>query len=189
LDAEREREQRARALQARICGLLPPIPASPEKLFSELRKSLRDAIDEGKLKTKPHEIFKMLKKSSTSKGEVEIVGGEKNFHRTLDKAHFTRADGAWFDFAITVARASDGKSLILLAYDFEIRFPEHIKPAFVRFDLNQPGHENEIIGLRSHLHPGSDDLSVPSPLMSPLEILDVLLHGLVLPEKARASSS
>jgi hypothetical protein len=186
LGADQEREKRARALQARICSLVPP---STEDLFSELRKSLRDAFDEGRLTTKPHEIFKLLKKSSISKGEMEIVGGEKNFHRSLNKAHFMRADGAWFDFAITVACTSDGKSLALVAYDFEIRFPEHVSPAFIRFDLNPPGHDNETAGLRSHLHPGSDDLSVPSPLMSPLEILDVFLRGLELPEKPRASSS
>ena len=186
MGVEEEYEKRARTLQARICSLVPP---TTEDLFSELRKSLRDAFDDGKLTTKPHEIFKILKKSPISRGEMEIVGGEKNFHRSLNKAHFTRADGAWFDFAITVARTCDGKSLALVAYDFEIRFPEHVSPAFIRFDLNPPGHDNETIGLRSHLHPGSDDLSVPSPSMSPLEILDVFLHGLVLPENPRAPSS
>lgn len=185
--AEEDRVQRSRALQARLCGLLPPLPASADDLFSALRKSLRDASDEGRLSTKPHEIFKLLKLSSTGKGETAILGGEKNFQRTRDKAHFARADGAWFDFTITVAHAGRDKSLILVAYDFEIRFPEHVKPTFVRFDLNQPGHDNETLGLRSHLHPGSDDLSVPSPLMSPLEILDVILHGLALPGNPRAS--
>jgi hypothetical protein len=185
LSADQQRRLRAISLQTRICGLAPPSAASPDELFAELRKSLRNAFDEGRLTTKPHEIFKMLKKSPTARGETEIVGGEKNFHRTPNKAHFTRADGAWFDFAIAVVRASAGET-VTLAYDFEIRFPEHVGPAFVRFDLNQPGHDNETVGLRSHLHPGSDDLSVPSPLMSPLEILDVFLYGLALPEKPRA---
>lgn len=189
MGAEEGYEKRARTLQTRICSLVPPSAATAEELFAELRKSLFAAFDNGKLRTKPHEIFKLLKKSRDSKGAMEIVGGEKNFNRTLNNAHFMRADGAWFDFNITVARASDGRSLALLAYDFEIRFPEHVSPAFIRFDLNPPGHDNEAVGLRSHLHPGSDDLSVPSPLMSSLEVLDVFLHGLVLPEKPRAASS
>ena len=35
--------------------------------------------------------------------------------------------------------------------------------------------------LRCHLHPGSDDISIPAPLMSPREILWLFTHGLRWP--------
>ena len=76
-----------------------------------------------------------------------------------------------------VARTSRGP-LQLLAYDFELRFPEAQVPGWIRIDLNLPGHDNEEDGLRSHLHPGNDDLQAPAPLLSPLELLDLFLHGL-----------
>jgi len=52
-------------------------------------------------------------------------------------------------------------------------------PSFIRFDLNPPGHPNEEHGVRSHLHPGTDDYSVPSAVFDPIEILDLFLFGMV----------
>jgi hypothetical protein len=34
--------------------------------------------------------------------------------------------------------------------------------------------------MRCHLHPGNDDLQVPAPLLSPGEVLDILLRSLGL---------
>ena len=101
-----------------------------------------------------------------------IVGGEKNQSRDPSLPHLRRDDDAWFDFSIGV-REGD-KQLELLAYDFEIRFSPGMGVPFLRFDLNPPGHSNE---MRCHLHPGSDDILVPAPLMSPLEILELFVDG------------
>jgi hypothetical protein len=114
------------------------------------------------------------------------VGGVKNFARDPGLPHFTRIDGAWFDFAVTVRRQR-GAPLLLLAYDFEIRMPDELSPpTFVRFDLNRPEHPNEYRGSRSHVHPGSDDFSVPFPLLSPAELLDVILHRVQLEDDRTA---
>jgi hypothetical protein len=43
--------------------------------------------------------------------------------------------------------------------------------------LNQRGHENEELGLRSHFHPSHDDLQVPGAMLSPAEALSFLLYG------------
>jgi hypothetical protein len=52
-------------------------------------------------------------------------------------------------------------------------------------------HRNETRELRSHLHPGSDDILAPAPLMSPLEILGLFIDGLRRPEgrKPRARTA
>jgi hypothetical protein len=65
-------------------------------------------------------------------------------------------------------------------------FHADAKPAFVRFDLNPKDHHNEDEGLRSHVHPGSDDFSAPAPLMSPIELLDVLVYNLRVRRPPRA---
>lgn len=121
-----------------------------------------------------------------SEGKVAIVGGEKDQSRLKDLPRFKRSDGAWFHFTLTVAERTKHQHVALVGYDFELVFPDGAQPAFVRFDLNPPDHHNEEEGLRSHMHPGTDDFSAPSPLMSPLEILDVLLYDLrIKREKAR----
>lgn len=50
-------------------------------------------------------------------------------------------------------------------------------------------NDNETRGMRFHVHPGSDDVMIHSPPMSPLEILHLFLYGLIIPEKRRFSSS
>ncbi|MDC3954132.1 hypothetical protein [Polyangium jinanense] len=185
-----ELRERRHALQERVTGLVPPLPESPDALFKEIRQHLWQAADQGALRTPPQGIMRLLKRTSEGqpRGQVAITGGEKNEKRTRDRAHFERDDGAWFDFAITVAY-EPGVPLVLLGYNFEIRFPDLQSPLFVRFDVNLPGHENEALGIRSHLHPGSDDLQVPAPFMSPLEVLDDVVYGLRLREgrKPRAT--
>jgi hypothetical protein len=52
--------------------------------------------------------------------------------------------------------------------------PPH-RPSFIRFDLNPPGHPNEERELRAHLHPGCDDLLLPSLILEPLEALELML--------------
>jgi len=175
--------QRLLRLQARICDQPLLLEGDENTLLRALRNILRRASDERLLRNPPHEVFSLVKRTALPpdaaaiRGAVAIAGGEKNQHRSRDKKHFERADGAWFDFTITVARA-DGPALELLAYDFELRLPDGLQPPpWLRFDLNLPGHDNEEDGLRSHLHPGNDDLQAPAPLMYPLELLDLFIHG------------
>lgn len=186
--------QRLLRVQERICGASLMLPETEDALLTALRKSLREASDDGLLATKVHEIFAYVKKTAPPPdarglpGAVAIVGGEKNQHRSKDRKHFLRDDGAWFDFSITVARAPRGP-LALLAYDFELRFPGPRPPAWIRIDLNLPGTDNDLDGLRSHLHPGNDDLQAPAPLLSPLELLDQFLHGFRGRDKPRVKGT
>lgn len=94
-------------------------------------------------------------------------------------SHLMRDDEAWFDFTITVRERAGG--LELLAYNFEIRFPSAMGSPFLRFDLNLPEHRNEDRELRSHLHPGSDDVHGPAPMMSPDELIALFVDGLRRP--------
>jgi hypothetical protein len=164
------------------------------QLLREIQRHLVDACDDGALVTKQHEILKRLRLSDSPLGAqpafVAILGGEKDLKRTGQHPCFRRRDGAWFTFTITVCRRGRGP-LDLHAYDFELCFPEARDrdarfPRFVRFDLNPPGHDNEGRALRCHMHPGHDDLIVPAPLMTPLEILDLFVSGeLKIPDRPR----
>jgi hypothetical protein len=67
-------------------------------------------------------------------------------------------------------------------------FPDGHQPSFVRYDLNERGHENDNRWIRCHLHPGNDDLMIPAPVMSPEELLDVLLRRLQPRDASRPRS-
>jgi len=120
-------QQRLLRVQDRICRSWPELPSTPPELLRQLRRMLLDASDRQVLKNQPHEVYQYVKQSEPPPapravpGALAIVGGEKNQPRSKDRKHFLRSDGAWFDFAITVAPAHG--SLTLLAYDFELRFP------------------------------------------------------------------
>lgn len=154
---------------------------------------LTDACDEGLLLGGSTEVWQKLKIHTESRAEgIHFVLnlGHKDMRRNQghrrDFPHFERLDGGWFDFALTAF--SDKKSpLELIAYSFEIRLDacqwgerpsEERAPCFVRYDLNPHDHANATVGARCHVHIGSEDFSMPSPWMSPLEILDLFIHGL-----------
>jgi hypothetical protein len=177
------------ALQRHTTARIIPLPATAVDLWRRIRAALIKASNARKIVTSPKEIEKYvalldeprpqvldsLRKRDLHRGAFCIAGGEKNQNRDRGLPHFERDDGAWFDFTITVREQDDG--LQLLAYDFEIRLMPGMGASFLRFDLNLPEHANQQRELRCHLHPGSDDMLVPAPMMSPLEVLDLFTHG------------
>lgn len=177
------------SLQAYAMARPLDLPSRARALYLQVRSQLLAASDAGIVAESPEQILKLvqilpepppqirehLRVRNLHEGAFCIVGGEKNQERDPTVAHFTRSDGGWFDFTITVRERS--RQLELLAYDFELRFPPAQGSPFLRFDLNLPGHENEERDLRCHLHPGTDDLQVPAPLMKPSELLALFLEG------------
>ncbi len=175
--------------------------ATAVRLWRQIRKYLFHASDKGLIRESPESIRELLprpvepdygclntEKSTAGPLHSIAVGSVRNFRRCMKLPHFTRYDGAWFDFQVLVQERRG--TLVLVAYDYEIRLhpaiapPEsahpYTGPDFVRFDLNPPWHSNADDGLRAHLHLGSDDdgMVVPSPLLSPYEVLDRFLYGL-----------
>jgi len=173
-------------LQHRILSTEPDLPRTARDLYLALFELLRKAEADGFCLTKEHEYRKFLQFIPERETRTALVfgggrepggGKNRNFNREKTWDHFRRDDGAWFDFSITLRDTREG--LKLLAYDFELRFPpQYVSPAWLRFDLNLPGHDNTLDGLRCHFHPGNDDLMAPSPLLSPLELLTLFLYGL-----------
>lgn len=186
------------ALQGHTNGRKLELPASARDLRRELRAVLVKAhrtgkvttsmddierrvtlLDEDQIKARLGKLFKELQERKSERSAFCIFGGVKNQARDSSLPHFVRDDGAWFDFSITVRETGNG--LQLLAYDFEIRFAPGMGTPFLRFDLNLPDHRNQERDLRCHLHPGSDDVLVPAPLMTPSEVLALFIEGARLP--------
>lgn len=171
-------------LQTRVLAAKPTVAdQTVEDVWRDLKRWLREAHQEEFLETPVSEIHQCVPRPVQKGDEVQIFGGligerrdEKDFKRLASSARLRRDDRAWLHFTLTYKCDRKGRVLALSAYDFELVFPAGHRPAFVRFDLNEEGHENDRRWIRCHMHPGNDDLMVPAPLMSPEELLDVLIR-------------
>jgi hypothetical protein len=177
-----------KSVQDRILEAWPNLEVeTTQELLSALRAQLFKAYNEELLRTGLNDIYKWVKLAKEPKADEEILGAVKDFRRDLSSAHIVRSDGAWIHFTIRV-RQEGKKMLRLIAYDFEIVFPvPHtpaspvVKPGFLRVDLNPPDHPNAGREIRSHVHPGNDDLQWPAPVMTPREILAWMLGDSLRP--------
>lgn len=176
--------QRRNDLQARLWGTRHRAMsgnhrnATAKELHREILRYLIKATDQRLLEGSQTTVRANVKFIERPSGFEIMVGDVRNFHRDPALPHFRRKrDQAWFDFQLLGVKKE--RRIEIEAYDFELRLA---KPElFIRFDLNPPGHENDEHGLRSHMHLDSDDdgMAVPAPVMSPFELLDIMVHGLI----------
>ena len=187
---------RGMVLQGRIAAAAHSLVAgvghikSPNDYYHSIQRHLIKASDCGLIMQSPREVRAFLAQKETTRGGLVItVGSVRNFNRNRALPHFSRKDCGWFDFQLGLEGTSGGVEV--LWYDFELRLPEHSPVPFVRLDLNPVGHTNEERALRSHLHVGSDDdgWSVPAPIFSPFEALDLMIHGLVPTGRVRTRAT
>lgn len=171
-------EKRFTELQQRICDTPCPMERDSRALYKQLKTTLLTAWTRGYLLTPHHEVTALMKREE-SDGNILIEGGVVDFRRTSEKDQFRRKDGGLFNFGVTVR---EKPALELIAYRFELRLPQGSEPRFIRFDLNRPDHDNSEAGIRCHLHPGHDDLLVPSALLAPVEILELYLYHVYFPD-------
>jgi hypothetical protein len=112
-----------------------------------LQKCLITASNDRHLSTKPGSIHKQLQLAKSPKGTGlwviygGLVNSPKNFNRDKNLPHFERKDGGWFDFSLTIDERSQPANII--AYNFELRFPDTHGIVFIRFDLNFPDDDND----------------------------------------------
>jgi hypothetical protein len=169
-------------LQLRLEQNVPALPTTASELREQIGRVLRRAIRNEVLANGVYDVGQLLRLTPASQnGDPNVfalTGGPKDFGRTdspQHTSHFIRDDGAVIHFALVV-REQQGAPLDLIAYGFEVYFPLKQPIAFVRFDLNDRRHSNDDLGLRAHLHPGNEDLQLPSPLLSPLDALNFLIY-------------
>jgi hypothetical protein len=184
-------DQTRQIIQDRQAEAVPDRTVKSAKILrAQIFKLLNGAGDDGMLATTQADLQRLLKltpQPKQGKNVMAIMVGPatKNFKRDLAKPHIRRRDEAWFDFSILVDETQ--KPAEIIGFDFELRFPEGFPTAFLRYDLNTPGHNNQDDGLRFHIHPGSDDLIIHSAPLTPIEILQQFLYGLPIPTKPRTT--
>ncbi len=179
------RQVRAAQRQQSIERSLVVEGVTRKQLFTEIRRYLINCIDEDVLSTTEDELKKCLhyERNQTDLWIGKRYDAGKNFDRSKSAPHIRRKDGAWFDFAFRLAERGD--RVEVLGYNAEIRFDcsaDNPQAHWIRFDLNPRDHANEVErDMRSHMHAGSDDWLMPSPMYTPFQLLDLLVFGLVAP--------
>lgn len=168
-------------LPERLAGTAPAINATSPGDYLEraIRRNLRAAMNEGKVAFTAGGIPKHVRLDPESKlmrGAFDLVGGRRNFQRTRHLADLLTPDGGWLFFAAILRPTKEGIEVV--AYNVERFFGNDHHPNWIRFDYNEPGHDNDDRGLRSHFHPGNDDIQLPAPIFAPHELIDLLLGDL-----------
>lgn len=158
---------RARALDARVNAVA--LPATTRDLDRLIRTALWKASDERAIVNAPQEVFRLLKSKKDAKAIVIDGGTEAEpFVRTSDAAEF--------NFGVTLT-IDEGGGVTLLAYRFHLKYRQGCSPPYVRMDLNPTTHEDALREPRAHVHAGADDVRIPTPLMHPMELLDLVIYG------------
>lgn len=196
LDVSREGARaRLHSLQARLFEASHSAFVSrgnSETLFVAIRNYLCRASDQELIDDSVRDIREKLVISDPSPEIPDSthsigIAGPRNFRRDPGLPHFTRHfDKARIDFQISTRERAG--NVEILAYGFELILPAGAPFPFVRFDLNHDKHRNTSLGLRSHLHLGTDDdgYSVPGAMLSPFEVLDIVLHRVRAAGRARS---
>lgn len=179
---EEEACVRLQRLQCRVVEAPLALP-SANSLHKSLHQLLTKAARAELLDTGLYQIARLLRPVSNEKDasgvqSFAISSGPVDFKGTLATKDntLTRSDGAFLSFSITLRQAKSG-GLTVHAYRFSLTRSTGACPTFIRFDFDPPGRAHESDGLRAHIHPGDDEIRLPSAVLDPLEALTfVLLH-------------
>jgi hypothetical protein len=113
-------------------------------------------------------VDRILRKNESKQRTVITVGP------SLDKgpmdSHFYLESGSRLSFTI-VLREGHGRCALVL-YRFHLSLPEGQSPSFYRFDLIKEAHKSPLTEPRCHYHPGVEDVRLPCPALTPLEVFD-----------------
>jgi hypothetical protein len=167
----RNHVEAAKAFEARTEEDLANIDlAPPHEYFRLIRVYLQRATDTGRTKNGAH----LLSQRSLDNGDTQIDAGPTIFREPCENC-IQFHSGAQLSFGITLG--FDGARTSLLSFRFYLALLPSSGLRFVRIDLNGPKDIYDPLHMpRCHIHPGFEGIHIPFPVMTPLEVLDRLVH-------------
>jgi hypothetical protein len=137
----------------------------PSQVLTQIRAYLQRRSEEMTTRNNPYELLRLSKENGFA---VLLLGP------TMDKGstpqHFHFDSGARLSFGLTLREVERGSQVVAFRYHYA--FHDGRSPQFLRFDLNDGPHTDPLAEPRCHLHPGIDDVRIPSSVHNPIEILD-----------------
>jgi hypothetical protein len=125
---------------------------------------LKQDVDAGKR----NDVYSLFK--TTTSQDVAYMTVGPSFDKGPTDSHFYFESGSRLSFGITLRGSNRRCSLV--SYRFQLNLPEGCSPSFYRFDLNERAHDTPLFEPRCHFHPGLDEVRLPCPVLTPLEVLD-----------------
>jgi len=150
------------AIEASLASLSLP---SSKDLMAQLRTYL--SRQEAEIH-KGNNVHSILRKAE-SRARVTITLGP-TFDEGPTDQHFHLESGARLSFGVNLREANGRCALV--AYRFQLNLPESRTSSFYRFDLNREGHPTPLYEPRCHIHPGLEEVRLPFPALTPVEVLD-----------------
>jgi hypothetical protein len=141
--------------------------------FKEVSASVRAYLNWQNAHSRGKNTVDRILKASRSKDVGSISLGPK-FDKGPTAEHYYLDSKSRLSFGITLRESSAGCRVV--AYRFHLELGTARRPTFYRFDLNDHTHASPLLEPRSHVHPGSDDIRLPFPVLKPLEILDRIFY-------------
>ena len=161
---------RAGDLEARLERQVAEIvlPSFREVLAGIRTYLLKRNLDNGNL----NNVYQLLRERTSPDAGFISLGPE--FDKGPTESHYKLSSKTRLSFGITLREANGRCKLI--SYRFHLHLGTARGPSFFRFDLNTRAHPNPLIEPRSHVHPGRDDIRLPFPVLTPLELLDRIFY-------------
>lgn len=131
------------------------------RLHSEIHHYLQRKRDKGLVTTLP-------KVQQTQQGGEFLI----NVGPTSDREQGGIVFNSGARLAIGITLRANQTGATLLSHRYRLDLPDAAGLKFIRIDLGQKENSNPLHVPRSHLHPGFENVHVPFPVMSPLDILD-----------------
>jgi len=110
-----------------------------------------------------------LVKQTVSQEITSITLGPAIDKEPTDR-HFYLESESRLSFCIEIRETQGRCSLV--AYRFHLSLPDGMSPSFYRFDLNPKPHESPLTEPRAHYHVAMEHIRLPSPVLTPVEVLD-----------------
>ena len=167
----RNHVEEAKALEARTETYLANIDLPPpHEYFQLIRIYLQRATDTGHTRNGAH----LLSRCSLDNGDTQIDAGPTIFREPCESC-IQFHSGAQLSFGITLG--FDGTRTSLLSFRFHLALLPTSGLRFVRIDLNGPKDIYDALHMpRCHIHPGFEGVHIPFPVMTPIDVLDRLVH-------------
>lgn len=164
-DAEERARRRDQQIQAKLDEYRVP---KPKELRTQIRAYLLWQRDEA---GHPGNGIESELKLKPSGGRVLINLGPTVDHGP-EPHHFYFASEARLSFGIEVE--SEGSRSRLISYRFDYRQDKVPRMPLIRFELRKSAHHDPLREPRAHFHPGIEDLRLPTDLVNPFDVLDLL---------------
>lgn len=177
MSAERKAQEVGRAIRDRSHSTILVVDGPVYRFRASIRNYLQLAYEEGIVTTPLKEIDSGLCRWES--GHVLTVAYGEAFDKGQTEGSFIHLNDesrVSFNVQLKPLHGNDRDQLTPITYRFHRQFRPESDPQFLRLDMGRP-HANPLIEPLFHAHVGTKELRIPTPALTPLEVLVFVIHS------------